>query len=93
MTEDKPWMIGGTPAHRWLAHERARLAVTLVDRLVSGVEQYRRLPREELARDIVTLVAENLGALADALRDKAVPDEPGRRVAETAVKGAQEGMP
>ncbi|MFI6500228.1 PucR family transcriptional regulator [Nonomuraea typhae] len=93
MTGDKELTIGGEPVHRRLTHERARLAGVLVARLTAEVEQYRELPAGELAHDIVTVVEENLLALARALRDRAVPADPGGRVAETAIRGAEQGMP
>lgn len=93
MTGNSVWMIGGVAAHQWLAHERGRLAARLVERLVNEVEHYRRLPREELAHDIVAVVEANLYALSEALREQRVPPMPGGRVAETAVRGAEQGMP
>ncbi|MFI6295846.1 PucR family transcriptional regulator [Nonomuraea sp. NPDC050790] len=93
MTDDKELMIGGVSVHRRLARERARLARVLVARVLADVEQYRDLPAGEVAHDIVALVEENLLALSEALRERAVPAEPGGRVAETAIRGAEQGMP
>ncbi|MBB5083251.1 PucR family transcriptional regulator [Nonomuraea endophytica] len=93
MTHDKELTIGGVSVHRWLAHERTRLARVLVARMLADVAHYRDLPAGEVAHDIVTLVEENLLALSQALRERRVPAEPGGRVAETAIRGAEQGMP
>ncbi|MEV0588856.1 helix-turn-helix domain-containing protein [Nonomuraea sp. NPDC050310] len=85
--------IGGQPVHRRLLHERSRLADALVARLLAENEQYRSLPAGELAHDILRVVEENLVALAEALRERRVPADVGGRVVETAVRGAEQGMP
>ncbi|MET7333549.1 helix-turn-helix domain-containing protein [Nonomuraea sp. NPDC005650] len=93
MTDHKELVIGGVPVHRRLSRERNRLARVLVERLVTDVATYRRLPPGELAPDIHTVVEANIQAFAAAVRDRRVPDALGRQVGEQAAHGAEEGMP
>ncbi|MCW2876532.1 MAG: hypothetical protein JWQ95_632 [Sphaerisporangium sp.] len=95
VTRDKVLTIGGVPAHQRLTRMRGRLARHLVDRFVSDIAQYRRLPPSELAEDIVAIVEDNLHALATVIRDRRVPQpgELGGQIAESAARGAEQGMP
>ncbi|ASR38475.1 hypothetical protein BAY61_29635 [Prauserella marina] len=87
--------VGGKVLHRWLAVRRGTLARELVEHFAATVADYRQLPSDELADDIVAATEENLRVFAEVLRSGELPTPAALAgpITESAARRADEGMP
>lgn len=97
MTEHKPGSdlaLGGQRVHERLTQEEPELVARVLTRIQAEVADYRRLPVEELAGDIVRITQQTVRAFARSLReDRDLNDAELRQIGASAVRRAEEGFP
>lgn len=93
LCDDSQMLLGGVPPEELLRSQRPRLVELILERLVERIAFYGEFPTDVIDVDVRAVVHENLRLFESGLRGSSLDDEALGRIAASAYRRAEEGIP